>query len=193
MPGGHFVTELDVGFQVADCEKTARVVGPRTWEKSNSKWLAASKPEPFAELPITYENSFGGMWHDPEEEDYEFFSPNPLGRGFAVKFQHELENQLLPNIEKPDQPISRSNQQYTPWAFGPLGRNWSPRADFAGTYDDQWQKNQYPFLPSDFDEEYFQCAPADQQIEFPDWRRTSLLAQSSSNSPGNTISPARQS
>ncbi|MFK7767237.1 MAG: DUF2169 domain-containing protein [Mariniblastus sp.] len=166
-PGGNAVTELDVGFRVGDCEKAARIVGPRKWEKSNSKWLTPSQPEFFVEAPINYGNSFGGIWHDPMEGDFEIFTPNPVGRGYAVEFKNELEGQPLPMIEKPDEPISRSDQQYTPWAFGPMGRNWKPRAQMAGTYDEQWQETRFPFLPADFDEEYFQCTPADQQIEFP--------------------------
>ncbi len=48
-------------------------------------------------------------------------------------------------------------------AFGPIGRSWQQRIKWAGTYDDQWMRHQYPFLPNDFDEHYFQAAPEDQQ------------------------------
>ena len=30
-----------------------------------------------------------------------------------------------------------------------------------------WQRSRAPFLPKDFDERYFQAAPEDQQIEYP--------------------------
>lgn len=47
-------------------------------------------------------------------------------------------------------------------ALGPLGRHWQARVGFAGRYDDAWLAERFPFLPADFDERYFQSAPADQ-------------------------------
>jgi len=49
-------------------------------------------------------------------------------------------------------------------SFGPVGRNWDPRYKYAGTYDQAWIDNGFPFLPADFDEAYYQAAPSDQQI-----------------------------
>jgi len=43
--------------------------------------------------------------------------------------------------------------------FGPIGRGWSERLKYAGTYDDDWLENVFPFLPA-----YYQAAPADQQL-----------------------------
>jgi hypothetical protein len=51
--------------------------------------------------------------------------------------------------------------------FGPIGRNWAGRYPLAGTYDQDWLDNVFPFLPKDFDERYYQAAPADQQIDYP--------------------------
>ncbi len=68
------------------------------------------------------------------------------------------------------------NQAYAPMSFGPLGRNWAQRACYAGTYDANWQENIFPFLPTDFDERYFQSAPADQQLDvFHGGQSVSLL------------------
>jgi hypothetical protein len=52
-------------------------------------------------------------------------------------------------------------------ALSPIGRHWLPRRQYSGTYDDAWKKNIFPFLPEDFDERFNQCAPEDQQIDFP--------------------------
>ena len=51
-------------------------------------------------------------------------------------------------------------------SLGPVGRGWSPRSRYAGTYDQDWIDNTFPFLPADFDDSYFQCAPEDQQTGF---------------------------
>jgi hypothetical protein len=53
-------------------------------------------------------------------------------------------------------------------SLGPLGRNWQPRASYAGTYDQTWLDREAPFWPKDFDYLYFQSTPADQQISYPE-------------------------
>lgn len=52
-------------------------------------------------------------------------------------------------------------------AFGPVSRSYPPRVKYAGTYDQKWLDEVSPFLPADFDERYFQAAPEDQQIAYP--------------------------
>ena len=59
------------------------------------------------------------------------------------------------------------SDKYKPMALGPLGRGWSSRARYAGTYDQQWLDDVFPFLPKDFDVRYYQAAPEDQQIPLP--------------------------
>lgn len=51
--------------------------------------------------------------------------------------------------------------------LGVVGRSWTPRVSFTGTYDDQWQQQRWPLTPSDFDEHYWNCAPQDQQCPWP--------------------------
>lgn len=56
----------------------------------------------------------------------------------------------------------------SPAGFGPLGKAWAPRLALAGTYDERWLDERHPRLPEDFDFAYWNGAPADQQIDFPD-------------------------
>lgn len=56
----------------------------------------------------------------------------------------------------------------SPAGFGPLGKAWAPRLALAGTYDARWLDERHPRLPEDFDFAYWNGAPADQQIDFPD-------------------------
>ena len=67
----------------------------------------------------------------------------------------------LPNFEDPRQPISTWRDKPTPQGFGAVDRWWQPRAAYAGTYDDTWKRTRMPVLPLDFDDRFFQAAPAD--------------------------------
>jgi hypothetical protein len=103
--------------------------------------------------------------------------PNPVGRGFHTDLTPELVNGTpLPNTEQRGQPVTAPNGHYRPMALGPVGRGWQPRLGFAGTYDQSWLDNVFPFLPRDFDDRYFQAASDDQQIDEPHGGEEVILA-----------------
>ena len=54
---------------------------------------------------------------------------------------------------------------YRPMGFGRPRADWTPRLTYAGTYDQTWIDDVFPFLPADFDVRYYQAAPEDQQID----------------------------
>ncbi len=58
--------------------------------------------------------------------------------------------------------------RHRPAGFGWVGRAWAPRLARAGSYDDRWLQRRWPYLPKDFDFRYWNGAPDDQQIPFPD-------------------------
>ena len=96
------------------------------------------------------------------------FADNPFGLGFAtVRAGSRIDGLDLPLTEAIDDPVTSPFGGHRPMALGPVARVTPPRARFAGTYDDAWKDTVFPFLPDDFDERYYQCAPADQQIPFP--------------------------
>ena len=81
-----------------------------------------------------------------------------MGTGFrswAGKFEPEI---WLPNIEEPRHPLRRYHQRVPPIGFGFTTAHWQPRARFAGTYDENWQKRRMPALPTNFDFRYFNGA-----------------------------------
>jgi hypothetical protein len=73
----------------------------------------------------------------------------------------------IPNTEEVNHPVKMPGSKYKPMAFGPIGRGWASRLKHAGTYDQDWIDNTFPFLPADFNEAYYQAAPEDQQIPYP--------------------------
>jgi hypothetical protein len=166
-PGGKPVRRVRVSLQVGSLSKSFDVVGNRVWKK-RLFFIKASKPEPFTVLPISYNKAFGGVdnTHKQEKKHRAYFT-NPVGIGFHSNRQAKfVQNQPLPNTEEPGKRIKKPHGKYSPMALGPIGRSWPPRPKYAGTYDDNWLENVFPFLPADFDDAYYQSAPADQQIDY---------------------------
>jgi hypothetical protein len=93
---------------------------------------------------------------------------NPVGRGFHKHLKSDwVDGKPLPNTEELNRPVTRPDEAYLAMAFGPVGRGWEPRLRYAGTYDQIWLDEHFPFLPPDFDETYYQAAPLDQQLPVP--------------------------
>ena len=166
------VPERIVGLKVGDQEKLFKVIGPRKYEKINADGsIQISPPAPFTQLKISYDTAYGGAEKtgavdENGEELHDTFMPNPVGRGYTPCCPREaLIGKPLPQTEELHRPIeSRRSQDDLPQSFGPVARNWAPRYKLAGTYDQNWFDHVRPFLPEDFDEAYYQCAPPDQQV-----------------------------
>jgi hypothetical protein len=141
---------LGVGARL---RKGVRLFGPRRWERGLSG-MRLSEPEPFSELSISWEHAFGGI--DPDDPTY-WLPTNPVGVGLARRPRTLLgrEAPRFEDLRDPRRPIG----------FGPVGRHWQPRVHWAGTYDQKWLDERFPFLPVDFRPHFFNCAPHDQQLE----------------------------
>jgi hypothetical protein len=139
--------QLDIGLVLGVIEKFARVYGNRRWENG-----VISPPDLFVNMPLVWERSYGG--HDKTREGVnQFYENNPLGAGH---FLHN--NALLPNIES----LSGSNVNNPSIGFGPIPPNWQARAQYAGTYNSEWESQQAPYLPHDFNQRFLNSAPEGQ-------------------------------
>jgi len=167
-PQGRPTTRVAVGLRIGTWTKTFAVVGDRHWQ-TGIAGVSASAPEPFTAKPITYDVAFGGT--DLRHEDpakHAAFMRNPIGRGFHKHLKSEwVDGAPLPSTEEINRPVTAPDGDFTPMAFGPIGRGWEPRRTLAGTYDQAWIDEAFPFLPCDFDERYYQSAPTDQQLTIP--------------------------
>ena len=164
-PHGQPVPRLDVGLAIGGWHKRFTAVGPRHWDCGLAT-LRASPPAPFTCQPIGYDVAFGGcdLRHD-DPARHAAFMANPVGRGFHRHLKPEwVDGQPLPLTEAIGEAITDPSGDYPPMAFGPIGRHWTPRGPRAGTYDDAWLAEHFPFLPPDFDPRYHQAAPDDQQV-----------------------------
>lgn len=167
-PGGRPASYVPVGIRLGDWQKTFAVVGNRHWETGLSG-VHATAPEPFTVQPFSYDVAFGGMDnHHEDATKHVAFMKNPIGRGFHKHLRKEwVDGFPLPNTQELDRPVDRPDGNYVPMAFGPFGRGWEQRIKHAGTYDQDWIDNTFPFLPADFNDAYYQAAALDQQIGYP--------------------------
>jgi hypothetical protein len=158
-PNGRAVQVMDIGVRVGPVTKVARVFGDRVWTYAGVGFQATA-PEPFEVMPIVWERAYGGIDVMKERKTQE--SRNPVGTGFRVSEGGlPVEGVRLPNIEDPRELISAWNQQPAPMGFAPIDASWEPRRSYAGTYDEQWERQRAPYLPADFDPRFLQIAPPD--------------------------------
>lgn len=151
--------ELDVTFSVGQLEHTVRVIGDRRWVVRFTGGITMSDPEPFDRMPLFWERAFGG-WDrsDPDPSRHALEPRNPVGTGFRRprgKFQDGIR---LPNLEDPRHRLKSWGDAPPPVGFGFVSPDWTPRAQFAGTYDADWMTRRLPALPPDFDRRFFNAA-----------------------------------
>jgi len=137
-PTGRTARRLSVGMQVGSVSKAFNVTGPRRWRMSLAGAVAPGEPDSITTQPISYDVAFGGTETDPNDPSrIDTFLDNPVGRGFGGRHT-QLSGRPMPVTEELSDPIRDAQKAYRPMAFGPLGRSWKPRAQYAGTYDRKW-------------------------------------------------------
>ena len=148
-PPGGSGTECAVRFAVGNWSKSLNVVGPRAYQPGLVLGGKASEPQPFASMPLTWENAYGG----------EGYGRNPAGRGFR--------GEELPTVEAPGAPVKKpGGKNITPASFLPISPHWPQRLGKRGkNYGTRWKKTRAPFFSDDFDWTYFHAAPDDQQLD----------------------------
>jgi len=167
-PGGRAVTQLTAGIRVGRFSKAFAVLGPRQWQPG-LLGVAPGLPQPFTEQDISYAQAFGGSHPIASEPELRHcYLDNPTGCGWYPRSTDsaDIVGMPMPSTEELGKPIDSPSGNFRPMALGPIGRGWPQRARFAGTYDDAWLADCFPFLPADFDNRYFQAAPDDQQTQY---------------------------
>jgi hypothetical protein len=175
-PNGEAVRELLAGFELGELKKAVRVHGARQWQRVAGGVVGSlagyrlSSSEPFTQVPLHHGLAFGGTrWYEQGGEKLcEAHLHNPAGLGYGgSQTLGQLHQQAAPQLEHPQQPVQQPDDRLAPMALSAIGRHWLPRRRHAGTYDDAWRKDFFPLLPADFDEQFHQCAPEDQQMAYP--------------------------
>jgi len=155
-PKGRPSTKFLVSLRLGNINKSIKVTGDRTW-KRGFFGLSPSSVRPVTQVPIIYEHAYGGFdQSNPDPKKQHMDTRNPVGCGLVAK-----KGEPLPNFEYPNRNIKKAG----PAGFGALDSFWSPRREFAGTYDKAWEQKRMPLLPLDWDTRSLLCAPADQQAK----------------------------
>jgi hypothetical protein len=163
-PGGNGVSETEAGFRIGSRTKVLRVYGTRVWMKSSfSSTIVPGPALRFDRVPISYQKGYGGIDEEAPPGKPVMSPHNSLGTGFSYR-PAKLIGKPAPQFEYPGDTLEAGIQEIAPAGFGPIASFWHPRITFAGTYDEAWQKSRAPLLPEDFDDRFYQSAPADQQI-----------------------------
>src|SRR5262245_62155429 len=119
-PMGQRVERVTVSLQVGSMVKSFDVVGNRHWQ-AGMLATTVSQIEPFTQMPISYDNAFGGV--DKSKEDpltFRYFATNHAGKGFHEYTEMKLvDGKPLPNTEETGHPIISPRGKYKPMAFGP--------------------------------------------------------------------------
>lgn len=151
---------VTVSVCVGDVSQSAVVYGNRQWDKVLGL-ARITRAEPFARMPLTWENAFGGTDQTHEaRKHWEWQADNPVGKGFlARKTAKPLAGTPLPNLERSEHLVRGPRDRPAPVGFGPVAPGWQPRARFVGTYDEKWREERAPLLPDDFDARFYQTAP----------------------------------
>jgi hypothetical protein len=106
------------------------IIGDRVWE-SGFLGMGISEPKPFIDMPLTLSNAFGGT--DEWDKLPIPYPTNPAGKGF-IWSKASAVGKPLPNIENPQQLITKWNDKPLPVGVVPM-QICEPRVNKAVAYD----------------------------------------------------------
>jgi uncharacterized protein YjbI with pentapeptide repeats len=153
-PGGRPASMVAGSFRIGPVEKSFAVVGDREWRGGLMKTI--SEPIPFVSMELSADRAFGGPG----------YAPNPFGKG-AKEVDGKI---LLPNLEQPRDFVRGQSTRPDPILLGPQPMLHADRHRYAGTYDERYMRERWPWLPHDFDWRFFMEAHASQQLREGYWR-----------------------
>jgi hypothetical protein len=150
-PRSELVRSLSARMRVGEMEKAIEVVSPRVWTREGE----LREGPRWSKLPIRWEYAAGGQstW-------------NPVGVSPTAP-PDAYGQLLLPNLQPPGLRAQQWSDLFVPIGLGPVASSWRLRREKLGRRAEGWSDENWPQIPldDDFDGEFFQAAPPDQQIE----------------------------
>lgn len=156
-PSGKPEKRWNVKIEVGAWQKEIHVTGPRTYDKTAKGW-ELSEPIEVMEVPLDYEKAYGGLYQ--EKGKLNSHPQNFIGVGH-YDTSEEKETWIAPQIVSVDDPNPKFGEKTKVEGVGAIAPTWQPRVKHAGTYDDDWLENVWPYLPADFEYEFWNSAHPD--------------------------------
>ncbi len=152
--GGGATPATYAKFTLGSLSRSIIVTGDRYW-KSGAFSRQITDPEPFAAMPLKWQNAFGGKG----------FKPNPVGKGTTPIDHPDLGSVIpVPNLELPEDRIKGPGGKHEPACMAPVPADWPPRAGKLGTYRRDYVKTRWPAMAEDMDPTFFNAAPLALQL-----------------------------
>ena len=117
-------TQMSVLIKAGPYQLELLVLGERVWTRGASGDLVPGPAAQFTELPITYEDAFGGAAQTEYGELPD--ANNPVGKGFYLS-EDEALGKPLPRIEDPAARVLQWNDRPAPVGIGPYPLAWGLR------------------------------------------------------------------
>ena len=159
--GGTSRRSTEVSVQVGGTSKRVAVFGPRavTWRSDGRPHI--EEPRPFEEIPMTWDNAYGGMdWRVTPEDPHEMetqtmlsvdhpgiYPRNPFGKGYLVE-PGVVPEMLMPHLEDPDDLLSAERlivgdarswyRQPIPWCLDWVHLGLFPRPVLFAPENEPW-------------------------------------------------------
>lgn len=138
----------EVGIMVGNIAKKLYVVGDRYYSSNSAGLIYLSEPEPFTKKRVGFANAYGGA----------SYAKNPIGTGYFSVLELGAERIKAPNIQSTKNIAIDNAENLSPESFEPLGIDFEFRVKKAGTYNEDWKVNRWPYFPIDMDYDIFNAA-----------------------------------
>lgn len=151
-PGKQPVRSLVTKVEVGNFSKSIEVFCDRGFRSAEERLLEGPR---FTKMPLDWTRATGGS-----------NTPNPVGKRVDAP-PDAFGLSSMANLQPPKTIVTKGSDTFAPMGYGPIAPTWPGRKQqldrLSGTFSPAgW--NERP-LPENFDFEYFQAAPPDQQLE----------------------------
>ena len=133
-PRGQTVRRTTVSIEIGEnFRREVAVFGDRVWQ-CQAGTLLPSEPAFFSRMSLGPENAFGGKdtWDGLEVP----FQDNPAGKGFRLE-EKDMPGTPLPNLEEPDNVITRWDDRPRPVLLGPCPMHTGLRLNNGLVFDEK--------------------------------------------------------
>ncbi|MBK7235551.1 MAG: DUF2169 domain-containing protein [Sterolibacteriaceae bacterium] len=161
-PGGEPRAQWLAQLQVGPLNKIVKLTGPRYWRHKRLDRWELTGIEPCGAVRLSYALAYGGA-SDQQTDEQDACWDNPFGLGFQGRNKIDKSRPYAaPRIVSADAGDPKWGGRMRTVGLSPVDGRQMDRLQFAGTYDEKWQREVAPNIPLDMRMEYWNVVPPDQ-------------------------------